>query len=243
MRFIFHGTGPYPTGVKIGPSCWPHEDLMIVTKGTIRLRVGRRSLKFTEGDAINIPAGTRFSGEGISEDTAIWVLHYATKQVRQRPKIYRRGISGSFARELLLEVTRVSRHAAKNAKYLDGLAATLLAFLAASETLPRPPDMRKNRLLPEGREPVKVREMAEAAGLSDSHYRARFHQATGLNPRTYLRQAKAEKAQRLLLETRRPIKEIAQMVGYKDVVSFHRAFTALCGCTPARFRRETPLVS
>lgn len=243
MHVLFHGTGPYPTGVPIGPACWPHDDLMIVTKGTIRLVLNRTEGEFAEGDAIIIPPGTHFSGEGTREDTKIWVLHYEPREKRRRPKIYRQGASGRFARELLAEITHVPRQGRKNAAYLDRLGAALLGLLEAASTLPRTADIWPSRLLPTGDEPQKVRDMARTAGLSESHYRAEFHRATGLSPRAYLRQAKAEKAQRLLRETRRPIKEIAQVVGYKDVVSFHRAFTAYCGCTPARFRREAPSVA
>jgi AraC-like DNA-binding protein len=213
---------------------------MIVTRGTIRLTLGRKSRDFAEGDAIIIPPGTRFSGEGTREDTSIWVLHYEPMEKRTRPKVFRRGAAGRFARELLTEISYVARQGRKNARYLDLLGAALLGLLEAWPSLPRPTDIQPGRLLPEGGEPRKVREMARRAGLSESHYRAEFHRATGLSPRAYLRQTKAEKAQHLLRETRRPIKEIAQEVGYKDVVSFHRAFTAYCGCTPARFRREVP---
>lgn len=240
MQVIFHGTGHYPPGVPIGPACWPHHDLLVVTRGAVNLRVGRKVFALANGDAVIIPPGAKFSGEGIQADTAIWVMHYKDTLKPKKKIHHERVATGSFARGLLLEISQAYRSTPRLSSYLDALAATLLARLDALPSLPRLSDIEQSHLLPGGAEPKRVRDMAGTVGLSDSHYRSKFRKATGVSPREYLQDRKAEKARSLLQETRLPIKEIATLVGYGDVASFHRAFTKLSGCTPARFRRETP---
>jgi AraC-like DNA-binding protein len=44
-------------------------------------------------------------------------------------------------------------------------------------------------------------------------------------------------ARELLLRTSRPIKQVAQAVGFRNEKSFMRAFRAWTGTTPAEFRR------
>lgn len=239
MDVIFHGSGPYPSGTKIGPAYWAHLDLIIVTKGSANLIIGRKSFVLSEGDAIVIPPNTKFQGEGTQDNTAIWVLHYNVTNPLKRAKIHAQTVTGSFSRELLSEISQAYQYLPRDNPYLNALANTLIERLSAAATLSRPSDLRHDHLLPQGSLPQRVRDMAHTIGFSASHYRAKFRQTTGITPRQYLKDLKAEKARALLRDTRLPIKEIAVLVGYKDVVSFHRAFTAFSGCTPARFRRNT----
>lgn len=243
MRVLFHGTGRYPSGTRIGPACWPHPDLLIVIKGVISLTVGQTALEMNDGDAVIIPPGMKFSGEGRTPSAAIWVMHYKKSVVRKRPKIFTGTAQSAFVRELLAEINLVYRSSTRCTPYLNSLAEALIMRLEVSEDFHPATDIKQSRLLPEGEAPRSVREMANAAGLSDSHYRSQFRQISGMTPRQYLRSLKTGKARELLRETRLPIKEIAERVGYGDVVSFHRAFTAVNGCTPARFRREGPIVA
>ena len=90
---------------------------------------------------------------------------------------------------------------------------------------------------------ARVAGLAHRAGFCDSHYRALFRQTFGDTPRTHLRKAKINKACELLRETRMPIKDIAVQVGYSDTVAFHRAFTTLTNCTPARYRKSSTPVA
>ena len=243
MRVLFHGTGRYPVGTRIGPACWPHPDLLIASRGTINLLVGKSSFEMAEGDAIIIPPGMKFSGEGRSPNAAIWVLHYKRAVCRKRPRIFHGVAQGAFVRELLAEITLVYHSSTKCTPYLASLSEALIMRLEINDDFHPAADIKQSRLLPQGPTPQNVREMAQAAGLSHSHYRSQFRQIAGVTPRQYLRGLKTGKARELLRETRLPIKEIAERVGYGDVVSFHRAFTAVNGCTPARFRREGPLIA
>lgn len=58
----------------------------------------------------------------------------------------------------------------------------------------------------------------------------------GLSFRELHRGFRIQRAQRWLAETADPIAQIALSSGYSDQAHFHRAFAALTGTTPARFR-------
>jgi AraC-like DNA-binding protein len=51
--------------------------------------------------------------------------------------------------------------------------------------------------------------------------------------------ARRERAIKLLLQTKRPIKQIAAAVGFDSEKSFARAFREWTGAAPSRFRQET----
>ncbi len=250
MKVLFHGSGQYPDGTPIGPRCWPHHDLIVVLKGRIVLQFSGRLQEFSEGAAILIPPDQYFFGEGRSADAAIWVLHIEEEtqpaKVRHRVRVFPRRLIGSFGSSLLTEITSTWRARPRQQAYLKSLAHTLLAFLSVPENQTPTIRQKQEQLLPgmEGAPaPARVSGLAHRAGFCDSHYRALFRQTFGETPRTHLRSIKINKARDLLRETRMPIKDIATRVGYGDTVAFHRAFTALTGCTPARYRKSSTLAA
>ena len=254
MEVLFHGRGSYPEGAIIGPNRWPHHDLLVARRGAITMDLADQRFDLEAGDALLIPPRTPFSGVGRTADGAIWVMHYRgyrTEDERLRarpghPVIFRRGIRGSLAENLLSEITAVVASGLPDRYYLAALASALLARLAAGSVQTDPAHDERERLWPpEAKKtlPRRVADLARASGLCERHYRARFLQAFGESPRRYLQTLKATEARRLLRETRLPIKEIAERVGYADVVAFHRAFTATNACTPGNFRREAPPVA
>jgi AraC-like DNA-binding protein len=254
MHVLFHGRGAYPNGARIGPNSWPHHDLLVAQRGAITMEVGRGEITMGAGDALLIPPGTQFSGEGRTTDAAIWVLHYrgyraveeSVRAPRGHPALFRQALRSTFAANLLNEITLAAASGSLRDPYVNALAVALLARLAMWRPLGAEEVVEQNRLLPnKSRDamPRRVADLARGAGLCGSHYRARFLKAFGETPRQYLQNLKVTKARRLLLETRLPIKEIAERVGYADVVAFHRAFAAANACTPGKYRQKAPLVA
>lgn len=251
MEVLFHGRGSYPEGAIIGPNCWPHCDLLVVRRGAITMELADQTFEMEAGDALLIPPRTPFSGVGRTANGAIWVIHYrgyraGDERLRSdRPTIFRQGIQGPLAENLLSEITAVSASGSPDRIYLQALASALLARLASGRVADEGNDDRE-RLWPASAKktlPRRVADLAKAVGLCESHYRSRFFQAYGETPRKYLQNLKATEARRLLRETRQPIKEIAERIGYADVVAFHRAFTVANACTPGKFRRDAPPVA
>jgi AraC family transcriptional regulator len=86
-----------------------------------------------------------------------------------------------------------------------------------------------------GRE-LSLREIAEAAYVSEFHFARLFKKITGQTPHVYLASIRIEKARRLLAETDLPINEIGARVGYTSQSHFTKVFRAATGATPKAFR-------
>lgn len=78
--------------------------------------------------------------------------------------------------------------------------------------------------------------LAETISMSPSRFAARFRETTGQSVMSYVANWRMNVACRLLRETEDGLAEIAQHVGYQDVTSFSRAFKALVGQSPSKWR-------
>lgn len=79
--------------------------------------------------------------------------------------------------------------------------------------------------------------VARELGLSTSHFRHLFREATGQPFRKYLMGVRLERARRLLVEGDSPIGEIAVEVGFSGVAHFSRAFAQRFQASPSSLRR------
>jgi AraC family transcriptional regulator, arabinose operon regulatory protein len=82
-----------------------------------------------------------------------------------------------------------------------------------------------------------VSQVAEVCGFRYSTFRLAFKRRFGVSPVGFRVNAKVERAATLLLETGRPIGEIALELGYLDVYAFSAQFKRVTGTSPSRFRR------
>lgn len=80
--------------------------------------------------------------------------------------------------------------------------------------------------------------IAQKLGLSTSHFRFLFKQATGQPFHRYLVSVRLEKAHRLLVEESMSVSEVAEAVGFAGLSHFSRAFAARFQTNPARVRRR-----
>jgi AraC-like DNA-binding protein len=81
-------------------------------------------------------------------------------------------------------------------------------------------------------------QLAELAGVSESHVRRLFVRETGLAPLSFVQRLKMNHAKRLLRETGERISDIAYQLGFEDANYFARIFKKLSGYAPADFRRR-----
>lgn len=87
-------------------------------------------------------------------------------------------------------------------------------------------------------EPLGVDQMAALAGYTRHHFTRLFTARTGTSPCDFLIRERLRTAARLLQTTGRPIKDIAQDCGYRDVNYFCRSFRKVRGMSPGDFRRS-----
>jgi AraC-like DNA-binding protein len=92
-------------------------------------------------------------------------------------------------------------------------------------------------------EPLRVADLAAAAGLSRAHFSREFRRAFGESPHAYLLARRLERAASLLRSTDRPVVSICFAVGLRSVGSFTTSFTHAYGVTPTAYRASFPPAS
>src|SRR5205085_2073765 len=85
---------------------------------------------------------------------------------------------------------------------------------------------------------VPLAELAELAGLSQSHFSRAFKASTGMAPYRWQLDARIRRAQALLLDARASLEQVAEATGFADAVHFGRTFRKLTGATPAVWRHD-----
>lgn len=85
-------------------------------------------------------------------------------------------------------------------------------------------------------ERLTVEDLAKTAGLSRSHFSRAFHAATGESPQDFIISRRLCHARDLLVESDRPISEIAVTTGFASHAHFSTAFKKRLGVSPARYR-------
>ncbi|NQX30052.1 AraC family transcriptional regulator [Microbacteriaceae bacterium VKM Ac-2854] len=84
--------------------------------------------------------------------------------------------------------------------------------------------------------PTSVTELAQLAGMSVSHFSARFKQSAGIGVVEYVKRLRSARARELLITTEAAIGDIARAVGYGDAFYFSRQFRAVNGTSPSEYR-------
>jgi AraC-like DNA-binding protein len=92
-------------------------------------------------------------------------------------------------------------------------------------------------------EPIKVSDMARAAGLSPAHFSRSFQRTFGVSPHQYLLTRRLERAAALLRNTDRTVTDICFLVGLDSVGSFTTSFRRVFGTTPTAYRAAHPPAS
>ncbi len=83
-----------------------------------------------------------------------------------------------------------------------------------------------------------IKEISHQVQLNEFKLKAGFKKAFGMGMFEYLLQARMIEARRLILETSKPLKEIASLTGYEYFTNFIAAFRNYFDYTPASLRRN-----
>jgi transcriptional regulator GlxA family with amidase domain len=78
--------------------------------------------------------------------------------------------------------------------------------------------------------------LADHAGMSERTFSRRYAEATGQTPARAIERLRVEAAQRLLSESRLPVKRIAQRCGFGSEETMRRSFHRLMDITPQDYR-------
>src|SRR4051795_6957308 len=107
-----------------------------------------------------------------------------------------------------------------------------MAFAPPARHLQRARDLADSRYF----EPLRVDDMAAAAGLSRAHFSREFRRTFGESPYAYLLTRRLERAAALLRNTDQSVVEICLEVGLQGVGSFTTSFKRMYGMTPTAYR-------
>ena len=80
--------------------------------------------------------------------------------------------------------------------------------------------------------------LATQHGMSVSTFRRRWQEVMGVPPLRYLQELRIQEACRQLVETTRPVREIAERVGFEDGLYFSRRFRLETALPPREYRRR-----
>ena len=89
-------------------------------------------------------------------------------------------------------------------------------------------------------EPLRVDDLARAAGLSRAHFSREFRRVYGESPHAYLLTRRLERAATLLRTSDRSVADICLSVGLQSLGSFTTSFTRTYGVSPAAYRASFP---
>jgi AraC-like DNA-binding protein len=85
---------------------------------------------------------------------------------------------------------------------------------------------------------ISVPRLAEAVGLSVSHFTRAFKASTGEPPAHWLLLKRLDQAKKLLVESEAPLAQIAETCGFAEQSHFSKRFRQVTGMTPGDWRRR-----
>lgn len=99
-------------------------------------------------------------------------------------------------------------------------------------------DQAKQYILLHIKEAIDIDELLLESGLSLSQFRHKFEKQIGLTPRDYINQQKIHHSKKEVLETRRPITDIAYIYHFSSVNFYKLLFKRIVGLSPAQYRKK-----
>ncbi|MCA0756707.1 AraC family transcriptional regulator [Paenibacillus sp. N4] len=87
---------------------------------------------------------------------------------------------------------------------------------------------------------ISHRELAEEAQLSPEYLNVLFKTCTGRSIRTFITEARLERAAMLLAETAMNVSQVAEALNYANVYLFSKQFKAKYGLPPSAYKQNVP---
>lgn len=239
----------------------PEAELLLLRKGILRLTLEDKTLRLTEGQFVLIPSGAVHSGipEEAHYECVVFdgnvlssVLQGSTKkkaaEALSRPRTGNTPPSLSRLTECLAR--KEGGYQAEALSFLFSLLTEWIRTPLAAATSRQWTELRKSRLIPfekavlflqeHYREPITLKELSEAAGLSENYFGEYFKNVTGKTPFQYLNEYRIERAAEQLRETDLSVTEISLECGFNDLSYFIKTFRKAYGISPNRYRAGNP---
>ena len=243
----------------LGLFAWAHFDLILVHHGKMLIRLmGTEQARLNSGQGILIYPETPFEPTAVSQNSTVSVHHFELdSDCEGLPSVLKdlAGRKEGFAtflqhsvHALKHDIKRVTELAHERpSQLIQDMRSALITLIIAQlriacvegydssckETQFRSLITWLGHNLDRS---ITIADMAIRAGLSTSHFSARFKSQLGSSPGHYYWMMCLNEGARLLRETSIPIKRIASRQGYSELSHFYRAFKSLYNITPKEYR-------
>jgi AraC-like DNA-binding protein len=135
--------------------------------------------------------------------------------------------------------------------YSHSICVAALARIAGSQLIVRERAQRRQvAVLPNWRlarviqfvgahmeEPIRLADLARAAGITRMHFAAQFRATVGMSPHEYLLKRRIRRAQTLLVDPKQRLVDVALSVGFQAQPHFTTVFRRYVGESPHRWRQ------
>ncbi len=263
IQFLRHGFGQFDKNHLIGPSLFPHFDLLYIHEGLIELETTDRQLfQMKAGESILIYPQTHFGGKALSPSAWASIQHFDFQRSEvphdslppwhdktNQTELFQNSKDTEIEKDVnrAIELSRFegsqSSQEIREALLFLILSQLRYAKISHSTMTAEQQALEHARAwaLDDLKDSITIEKMAAKAELSPSHFRACFKKHYDESAGRFLLRNRIYRARELLRETRMPIKQISQETGYANVIPFHQAFHKHTGQTPAQYRKEYAL--
>lgn len=240
-------------------------EIFYLKSGECTAFIGHSINKYKKGDFVIVPAGlmhrTDYTGIGLhervvisfSEDIVSWLKEALGKEMTREflnssvvsvPE-KRREYVEEILSKLFFEKTSPD---ILSEGYIKCQMTQLLLFILRCKkygaTIEREPEA-KDSIIQEAAEyiynnyseKITLEDMAERLHMSTTGLSKKFKSATGFGFKEYLQNIRITNAERLLIETDKPVTEIAYECGFSDSNYFGDAFKKIKGTSPLKYRK------
>ncbi|MGN1416295.1 MAG: AraC family transcriptional regulator [Oscillospiraceae bacterium] len=223
--------------------------LICVTDGIMYVTEDGHDYEISAGELLFLHSGVRHFGKRETLRGTSWIYaHFYLRDGEQDSddrlmlpkKLY--GLGGSVHEDRLYELCRLFHSSEPLKKYrVNALFYELLVGIG-SEKLPRRESVSDKicAYLDTQTDKSFTKELVEKRFfLSYSHMAAEFRKEKGMSMGEYHNFARMKKACHLLRSTLMPIGEIAEKLGFADMLYFSRKFHAFAGVSPTDYRKQS----
>ena len=236
----------------------PEAEFVLVRRGTLTLTLEGRTVDLTAGEFALLPPGAVhngipsqahyecivFDGEELTR-----ILQGFAKE--KADKILSCGTMGHQPSPLpaLAEILQ-KRETGYQPRAIAAFFSLLGQWICIPEEefCPLLPPLRKSRLIPfekavlyireHYKEPITLRSISEAAGLSEKYFGEYFRNITGKTPIHYLNEYRTERAAELLIRKEKTVTEVALECGFNDLSYFIKTFRCHYETSPGNYRKS-----
>lgn len=242
-------SGRFDNRFKVGPTKWPHHDLLWIYEGAVKLWVGSKR----EEVIVKAPAGliifpdTDFYGVAINGTADASINHFKLTDAIEGLG-YLTGTDGycastpsnGFHIQYLVRLALRYAELSKAPLIQKRLLLTILDCFA-EDSEPAGEKSRVEQAWKYARRHLSrirtLTDVADEIGSSESAFRRAHRQVYGTSAGNHLRELRLTRAEELLVTTGFPITKISSEVGYAHPESFSAAFSKSRKQTPAVYRR------